>query len=70
MSDGVTGWCERGEHSSCHGTLRAGTGYHWWCACRCHPEPTSADAHAAPDDVRAAIAQFHRDRTALDGIDG
>lgn len=39
MTD-LTGWCERSEHEKCRGELRSSTGWHWWCACHCHPEPS------------------------------
>ena len=64
MTDAVTGWCDRGSHQWCFGTLTAGTGHHWWCVCSCHPEPTAAAASpsADPDDVTAALDAYHRAR--------
>lgn len=39
----VSGWCIREEHTYCHdvlqGSLTSATGFHWACACPCHPEP-------------------------------
>ena len=38
-----TGNCERGEHHNCSRILRGATGYHWWCACSCHPNEPKAN---------------------------
>lgn len=38
--DDLTIHCENGSHLACAGALDArGGGFHWWCACLCHPEP-------------------------------
>jgi hypothetical protein len=47
--DDVTGWCERGNHAVCDGTLHTKTGFHWWCRCSCHPEPSKN----SPDERKA-----------------
>lgn len=44
----VTGWCERGDCSRCNFTLRAGTGWNWWCTHDCHPEPTVTNPDHQP----------------------
>lgn len=45
----ITGWCgERGEHANCDGTMRAQTGWNWFCTCSCHPEPTVREAWMQP----------------------
>lgn len=33
--------CWGDRHYDCLGRLFLATGFHWWCACRCHPEPVS-----------------------------
>jgi hypothetical protein len=35
----ITGHCGYGHHDRCNGILTGGTGFHWFCACSCHPEP-------------------------------
>jgi len=34
----ITGHCRVDGHDRCDGVLHAATGYHWWCACSCHPD--------------------------------
>lgn len=55
----ITGWCARKTHESCSGILRAGTEYHWWCACHCHPTPV-----AVGDDALKALAVWKKARDA------
>lgn len=63
----VTGHCESKAHRKCQefkGILRAGTGFHWFCACSCHPEPTFRDcAPTTPlHDFRRAHETWARAR--------
>ena len=58
----VTGWCAKANHEGCNGTLRTGVGFHWFCACTCHPEPATSglggrDRQKAIDVWRAARAR-------------
>lgn len=57
--DAQTGWCERGDCGECHGKLLRATGWRWFCACACHPEPTIKPEHSK------ALVQFRRDREAI-----
>ena len=68
MSTDVTGWCETDRHDSCDGTLRTGTGSHWWCACTCHPAVPSpiGDGPGIP----AALDTLRAARASLAGDDG
>lgn len=54
----LTGWCSTNRHQRCDGSLHAGTGYHWYCICDCHPEPpaSSADAQKAHETWQRARA--------------
>lgn len=42
----ISGYCDEAnnffDHDECKkrgGTLAGATGFHWWCACTCHPVP-------------------------------
>lgn len=62
----LTGWCAKRLHESCDGTLRTGQGFHWWCACTCHPvpEPTLVQIEAGGN---RALAEFAKAREANRG---
>lgn len=55
MTD-VTDNCVQGHHNRCCGTLHAGKGFHWWCACDCHPAPPSTASATAQAVWRTARA--------------
>ncbi|HEY5201340.1 MAG TPA: hypothetical protein VIJ31_10575 [Acidothermaceae bacterium] len=57
----ATAWCEREEHARCHGSLLAETGWHWYCACPCHPTPRRNYVY----DNCAALEQLEIDRVAF-----
>lgn len=66
----LTGWCQhRDEHEKCTGTLYTGTGFHWLCACRCHPEWTRRDISLSASDEHAerALQTFRAARHRLVG---
>jgi hypothetical protein len=60
----LTGHCRNESHDDCGGVLLSATGYHWWCACPCHPgdmvsEPAANTVnHRAWEVWRAARADL------------
>ena len=63
----LTGFCERGVHEGCGGSLRGAVGFHWWCACECHPSPKigwSPDHSKALNTWEAARAANRAETTA------
>lgn len=63
----LTGWCQRHRHGQCDGSLTAGTGHHWLCACSCHPEATRRDVStsASEKDAELALTTFRAARQRL-----
>lgn len=55
MSTDTSGWCHRVPmlHKDCDGVLHAATGYHWWCACSCHPDDMVKEPAPDTADYRA-----------------
>ncbi len=53
----MTGFCSRADHGSCSGLNLTGTGWNWWCVCRCHPEPVVTD-----ETHRPALEYWRRHR--------
>lgn len=61
---GVTGHCQDGVHQNCDGTVRSATGWRWFCACTCHPDPNVLPEH------KKALDQLGKDRAAWQAIAG
>lgn len=61
MKTDMTGFCRRDEHDECHGKLLSATGWHWFCACQCHPTPDVKPEH------KKALDSFLKARETSDG---
>lgn len=57
--------CENDNHDACEGSLRWATGFHWFCACDCHPEPeVTAKSNA---ERRRSVEVWRKARSVMSG---
>lgn len=61
----LTGHCDGGNHVRCQeheGRLICGTGFHWWCICKCHPEPDLDSTVGPRADAERALEIWRKAR--------
>jgi hypothetical protein len=62
----MSGWCRNGQCPDCDGALVSATSSHWWCICRCHPEPPKTSAGGSSFGFGDAHETWRQARSQLD----